>query len=778
MAGSNPDSVVTFVRWVIRRRWFVVFAAVMLTAVCAAGIGRLTFSNNYRVFFSDENPQLRAFEALERIYTKNDSVLFVLQPADRDVFTPQMLAIIHELTEKSWQIPHSTRVDSITNFQHTRAEDDDLVVADLVVEPQSLTAEETRRIREIALAEPLLRDRLISADGATTGVNVRIHPPGVSRAEIPATVAHARALAAELRTAHPELRVEITGTTFLSNAFAEAPEADIRFLVPLMYAILFVVMLWLLRSFGGALATFGVVMLSAIAAVGLAGWAGLQLNGVSASAPTIILTLAIADSVHILVTMFGGMLDGRDKQTALVESMRVNAQPVFLTSLTTVIGFLSLNFSDAPPLRDLGNITAIGVTLAWIFSMTFLPAAVAILPMRPQHARLMSLRVIEGIAEFVIRRRRGLLIGMSMVVLLLGVSTIRFEINDRPVEYFTEKVDFRRATDFAIANLSGFYGMNFSLPAAESGGISDPEYLRVVDEFVTWMRARPDVAHVATLTDTMKRLNKNMHGDDPAYYRLPDDRELAAQYLLLYEMSLPFGLDLNDQIDIDKSATRVTVTNADIDFRQLKIFKGEAEAWLRENGMPSMHGAEGSAPAVMFAYIGERNIQAMVRGTAVAFALISLVLVIFLRSMRIGAISLIPNVVPLVMAFGIWALLWGTVDFAVSVVAGVSIGIIVDDTVHFLSKYLRARREHGLASADAVRYAFRTVGNALWANSLILVCGFAALAFSQFWPNATMGLLTAIAIAAAVVADFLLLPPLLMWLDGDQPLTSAASEDR
>ena len=770
MATRKNNMVVAFTTAVIRWRWLVVVASLAVTVACLSGVGRLSFSNNYRVFFSDQNPQLRAFEALERIYTKNDSILFVLQPKDRDVFTPETLKLVASLTEEAWQIPFSTRVDSLTNFQHTRADDDELIVEDLVpdTDPGALTAGEIARIRDAALAEPLLRGLLVAADAATTGVNVRIHPPGRSRAEITEAVAHAREIMRELRAAHPDVRIELTGTTMLSNAFAEAPEADVQSLLPLMYGVLLAMMLYLLRSVAGTLATFSVIALSALSAMGLAGWFGTELNGVSVSAPTIILTLAIADSVHILVTMFGEMLRGSEKREALIESMRVNAQPVFLTSLTTVIGFLSLNFSDAPPLRDLGNITAIGVALAWLYSVTFLPALVAILPLRPQRARVMSTSAMERLAEFVIRHRRPLLIGMSSVVAVLGAGMLRFEINDRPAEYFDERIEFRRATDFAIANLSGFYGMNFSLDSGESGGISEPRYLKTVAAFVDWMRARPDVAHVTSLTDTMKRLNKSMHGDDPAFYRLPEDRDLAAQYLLLYEMSVPFGLDLNDQINVDKSATRLTVTNADIDFRRLKQFKIEAEEWLEQNGLPAMRDAEGSSPAVMFAFIGQRNIEAMVRGTAVAFALISLVLVISLRSLRIGVLSIVPNVVPIAMAFGIWALLFRQADFAISIVAGVSIGIIVDDTIHFLAKYLRGRREHGLSSADAVRFAFRTVGNALWANSLILVFGFSALAWSSFWPNATMGLLTAIAIAAALVADFFLLPPLLMWLDGDE----------
>lgn len=768
MSADREDRLVRYTRWLARWRWAVVVVTVAVTAWLAAGVRQLTFDNNYRVFFSPENPQLRAFEELERIYTKNDSIFFIVQPQDRQIFTPRVLRAIKELTDKAWQIPYSTRVDSLTNFQHTRADGDDIEVSDLVPEVDGISAERIAEIRDIAVNDPVLRNRLIDPAGTTTGVAVRIVPPGRSRGEIPAAAAHARKLAAETRQAYPELRVELSGTTMLSNAFAEAPQEDVRFLIPLMYTILTASMLLFLRSISGAVATLLVVALSAAGAMGIAGRMGIALNAVSVSAPTIILTLAIADSVHILLTMVDLMQrEGKPKVEALAESLRINAQAVFLTSLTTVIGFLSLNSSDAPPMRDLGNITAVGVALAWVYSMVFLPALIAILPVR---ARALSLNVglpMDRLADFVIARRRPLLRLMSVVSVVLTLCLLRFEINDKPVEYFHKDNAFRQATEFMMQNLMGFYGLNMSLESGEPGGINDPKYLRTVGELVDWLRSRPDVSHVDTITDTMKRLNMNMHGDDPAYYRLPEDRELAAQYLLLYEMSLPYGLDLNDRIDVDKSATRISVTNTDVDFRHLKGFKVEVERWIDVHGLPAMRDGEGASPAVMFAYIAERNIRAMTLGSSVAFGLIALTLMIALRSFKMGVISLVPNLVPIGMAFGIWALLWGTVDFAVSVVAGVSIGIIVDDTIHFLSKYVRARREKGLSAEDSVRYAFHTVGNALWANSVILVLGFSALALSAFWPNATLGLLTAIAIVAALAADFLLLPPLLLLVDRD-----------
>jgi len=271
---------------------------------------------------------------------------------------------------------------------------------------------------------------------------------------------------------------------------------------------------------------------------------------------------------------------------------------------------------------------------------------------------------------------------------------------------------------------------------------------------------------VQSLTDVLRRLNMNMHGDDETWYRLPEARDLAAQYLLLFEMSLPYGLDLNNQINVDKSSLRMIATLENITTSEVRRLKDGAEGWLAAN-MPAS-ATEATGPYVMFAYISERNIRSMLTGTGLALVLISLSLIVALRSFRIGALSIIPNVVPAIMAFGLWGLLVGEIGLASSVIAATSLGIIVDDSVHFLSKYLRARREQGASPEDAVRYAFATVGRALWVTSAVLIAGFGTLALSAFEVNESLGLLTALAILAALVADFLLLPPLLLAIDKEK----------
>ncbi len=762
----------SYAEWLLRWRYLILVATIITVAAAAGGLRLITFKTDYRVFFSADNPQLLAFEELQNTYTKTDNVMFVLAPRDGQVFSRETLASVARLTEASWQIPWSLRVDSLTNYQHTSAEGDDLVVADLAADPQQLDADDLQAIRTIALNEPLLVHRLISENGQVTAVNVTIQLPDKgSGEEVPEITAFARNLVKEVEAGNPNLDVYLTGMVIMNNSFPEVIIHDQQTLIPMMFGVVLLTLVLLLRSFSALLATFLVIVFSIVTAMGLAGWMGMALTPPSASAPTIILTLAVADCVHILVTLLHGMRQGLGKTAAIVDSLRINMQPVFLTSLTTIIGFLSMNFSDAPPFRDLGNIVATGVALAFIYSVTFLPALVSLLPLRVKPGAERNTQFVDRFADFIVRYRNPLFWGMGILVLALVSFLPRNELNDEFIKYFDKSVDFRTATEFATENITGIYTIEYSLSEGESGGINEPAFLRDVERFAQWLREQPHVLHVNSLTDIMKRLNRNMHGDDPAYYRLPEERELAAQYLLLYEMSLPYGLDLNNQIDISKSATRLTVSLESVSSNELLSIEARAQQWLHENA-PYMKSG-GASPSVMFAYIGQRNIRSMLTGTSVALVLISLVLIFALRSVKIGLISLIPNLAPAAMAFGLWGLLYGQVGLGLSVVMGLTLGIVVDDTVHFLSKYLRARREQGLNAEDAVRYAFHTVGIALVVTSLVLIAGFLVLTQSAFKLNAEMGLLTAITIALALLADFIFLPPLLMKAD-KQPVKPVA----
>ncbi len=749
---------------VIRFRWLILIGSIVLAMAAGSGGRFLGFSTDYRVFFGKDNPQLQAFENLQNTYTKNDNVLLALAPSDSKVFTRETLAVIEQLTQDAWQIPYSLRVDSISNFQHTWADEDELIVEDLVKNAATLSEADLARIQDVALSEPLLMNRLISPEGHVTGINVTINLPGKSMNEVPEVVAFVREMAMDLEAAHPDIKVHLSGMIMMNNSFSEASQDDMSSLLPIMYLVLMLTMGLMLRSVSATIAAVLVIGLSAFTALGLAGWAGLLFTPPSASAPTIILTLAVADSVHILITMLQEMRRGKTKNDAIIESLRINMQPVFLTSLTTAIGFLSMNTSDAPPFHDLGNMVATGVVAAFFYSILFLPALMSILPVWVKAHADTKLHFMDGFGDFVVARRKPLLLGMLSLTILFVFSVPLNRLNDQFVNYFDERYAFRTDTDFIVENLTGIYLIEYSLESGETGGVSNPEYLEKLEAFSNWYKSQPRVLHVNSLTDIMKRLNKNMHGDDPAYYKIPDDRELSAQYLLLYELSLPYGLDLNNQINIKKSATRFTVTMESVSTNEMLAMEETAQDWLKANGLPSMQ-VPGASATIMFSHISERNIKSMLGGTSIALVLISGILIFSFRNVKIGLLSLVPNLVPAGMAFGLWGLMVGEIGVGTSIVAGMSLGIVVDDTIHFLSKYLRAKREKNADSHEAVRYAFHNVGTALWVTSFVLTAGFLVLTFSGFALNSQMGLLTAITIVFALLADFLLLPPLLMWIE-------------
>lgn len=760
-----------------RWRWWVLTATCLLVAALASGVRLLHFTTDYRVFFSQDDPLLKVLDALHRTYTKDDTVLFVLTPKDGKVFTPSTLASVAWLTSQAWHLPYAQRVDSLQNFQYTHAEGDELIVEDLYRDPEHLSEAELSRLEQIALDEPLLRSRLISPKADVTGVSVSVRLPGMDEErEVPEVVAYAKRLAVALQARDPNLEVRLTGGILMSNAFPEASQHDLKTLMPAMIGLVFLVLYLLLRSALATLWAFLTIMFAIASTMGLAGWLGFTISPPSAAAPNIILTVAVADCVHVLVSFLIALKAfwlspqgwAKVQFGATLRSLRLNLVPVFLTSLTTALGFLSMNFSDSPPFRDLGNITALGVGFALLYTLTFLPALMLAVPIRPLRASAQGRTGMQTLGAWVIARRRGLLVATTGLALGLGVWMPANELNDDLIKYFSTATPFRQDTEYATEHLTGMYVMDYSLPASGPGGITEPAYLRALAAFADWYRQQPEVIHVYSLPDLFKRLNRNLHGDDPAWYKIPESRELAAQYLLLYELSLPEGLELTDRINVDKSASRFTATLKNLSSKEMLDLEQRARAWLAHHAPPYMH-APATGPNLIFAHIGQRNIHSMILGTLVAFAVIALTLVVALRSVGLGLLSLIPNLVPALMAFGLWGIVHGQVNLGLAVVAGMTLGIVVDDTVHFMSKWLHARRTEGCDAVAAVRYAFAQVGGAMVITSLVLMAGFGVLTLSDFTINAQMGLLTAITIGFALLADMLMLPPLLLVWAAWQP---------
>ncbi|WP_264405045.1 efflux RND transporter permease subunit [Vibrio owensii] len=743
---------------------WVLLATVLLVVIATIGGKNLYFRGDYNIFFDGTNKQLLAFDEIQTTFAKTDNLAIVVAPASNDVFTPEILQLIQSLTVDSWQVPYSSRVDSIANYQHTEAFEDDLLVEDLLYEDYELTPERIAKVKSIALSEPVLKSALISEKGDVTVVNITVQLPEIDKtAEVQEVMSHISAMLERYQQNYPDVEFHKAGIIAMNYAFMTAAQEDSSTLVPTMLLVILVFLTIMLRSFLSVVATLIVIIGSVMATMGLSGWAGMFLSTATVNVPTLVMTLAVADCVHVITTMRHSMQNGFSKAHSIERSISLNFMPILITSVTTAIGFLMMNMSDSPVLRDFGNLSALGVMIACFLSVTLLPALLKLLPINVKQTPSNGKSdFMDKLGDFVVTHRKALL-PASVLVIAVSASLIPLNrVNDESVKYFDNRSDFRQAADFMEARISGMTNISIAIKTNESQGIADPVFLNAIGGFTDWLRVQPETDHVATLADVYKRLNKNMHGDDESYYALPQNRELAAQYLLLYEMSLPYGLDLNNQINVDKSSIKMVLTVDNLGSVELVDLENRIYAWFADNA--PQYEVVASSPSLMFAHIGETNMASMLSTLPITLVLISALLIFALRSLKLGLISLVPNIAPAVIGFGLWALISGEINLGLSVVVTLTLGIVVDDAVHFLSKYQRARKE-GQTAEQAVRYAFHTVGRALWITTVVLVAGFSVLAMSSFRLNADMGQLSAIVIFIALVVDFLFLPTLLMLFD-------------
>jgi hypothetical protein len=751
-----------FIALVVRYALPVAAINVLLVLAVGFGAGQLAISSGIRVLFSPDDPNLLAEIHIEQTYGKEDNILLVIDAGEGDMFTPAHLQMVAGITAQAWQIPNSRRVDSISNFLYTAVDGDDITIGPLVEDAAALSPQDLDRVRRIALSEQVLLGRLISANGKVTAVNVSLNAKKEGQAEaLAASVNAARAIQQDAQATNPGIRIYLAGLALTEQTLAEVTASDGAGLMPMVFLMVLVALALLLRSLLAALCTVITIVLSVMVGMGFAGWAGMAINSVNVSAPTIIMTLAVADCIHLLSTFLGHLRKGASRRDAVTLSYQETLYPVILTSVTTAIGFASMMFSDSPPFQELGAISTVGVVGALWVSMTILPALMLVLPFRGGDKMSFELPMLP-LAECVIRRQTPI-VWISLILILSAISFIpRLELNDDPAGYFSKAIPLTTAIEVVEDKLSGTQNVHYSLDSGQPDGVADPQFLREVSAFVDWLRAQPEVTNVESFIDTLYRLNQVMHGDDPAWYRLPGERELAAQYLLLYEISVPYGQDVTHQVSADKSTLKVTAVLKNQKSRVLE-FEQRSRQWLQDNAPDLV--TRGAGHAVSFASIGLRNINNMLYGSLFAIVLVSTCLLVAFRSVRFGMLSFIPNLFPALVSLGIWSALVHEVNMAASVVFSMSLGIVVDDTTHFLVKYREARVQRRLSAMDSVRDAFARVGSALVSTSVVLAAGFLVLIWSDFSVNSTAGALMSLTIVVALLLDLLFLPALILKLD-------------
>ena len=753
-----------FVDVILHRRWWIIGFSLLLTLAFGAGMTKLRFSDDARDFFAPEDPLRQALELVHSAYSNDRTALVAFAPVSGNVFEVSTLSAMQDFTRKAWRLPHVRRVDSLTNFQHVESRPGEILVHDLVRNVQNLTAAQWLELRSVALAEPLLLKRLVSPSGHVAAVAIGVAIPGRSADEKAETVKALRGLVEQTRLDHPQLKIYTAGELLLDHTYAELAQKDVVTLVPLMYAFIFGTMMLLLRSLNGVVATLVVLTFGLVTSLGAAGLLGIKLTVVSVTAPTILMTITVANCMHMVLSVVQKMGRGESQRDAVKHATLANLPLILVACGTDVLGFFTMCLSDVVPFVDFGIVLGLGSLSVLLFSATLLPALLVVLPLKGRPGLASQGEWLGNMAAKLAQHRRWIFAAALLVNGAALWSLMQNRLEDNFVNYVSKDVEFRRDADFISGQLTGVHEVVYSLPASGPGEVGHPEYLNHLARLSEWLRLQPEVFNVTSLSDVVKRIHRTMSENDPAAYTIPQQPNAAAQMLQLFELSLPPGLELNDQIRIDRSASKLSVIVREMPSTELLAFERKVQAWMAAE-LPAYMRAKGTGLSLMFSNLSERNVASTVQGYLLQILLISLVIGVVLRSIRLGLISMLPNVIPSLIAFGVWGGMVGHVGLSVAVVAVLTYGIIVDDTIHSIFKYHHARKSLKCNAPEAIRYAYSTSGLSVLLTGLMLVAGFLALTLSNFDINADLGLMSALTIGVAAVVDLLLLPPLLMAFD-------------
>lgn len=752
-----------YVEFLEKFRWFIAIGIPIIVFALAFNLKNLQMDGSYRIWFAEDSKTLTDYDNFRSTFGNDDALVITFQDKD-GIFNKKALQSVENITKALWKMKYIARVDSITNYQYVHSnpnEPDDIVVEDFIKNIDKATPEYLANRKEIAINDPLVVDGFISTDGTTTMISARLTPKvnDDSDKSIEIMKLIEKILAPEIeRTGY---KYWLNGGPPLNHAFVTIGMADMIF-IPIILIASIILLLLLFRRVSGALIPIGVVTFTFLTVLAIQVLLGYKLNNFTINLPLFIVAIGIADAVHVYSIWILHRQEGDENFIAVENSLRKNFLPIFLTSLTTTIGFATLTISEVIPVLTLGIATASGAILAFIISVIWMPSVLLILKKEFKSEIIEKIKEKKplGYGKFIVKHDKQIAIITTVIFSLLAIGLTKVKIDSNTIRYFDESVEIRKSTEFTSDNLTGPMAYEIVVDSKEEGGIKDPTFLKTVELFYKdFQKTYPDVRHLNSLLDTIKRFNKVVNNSE----EIPDNRNLIAQYLLLYSLSLPQGMEINDKMDIKEQRLRVTARVNIVDTsKDLEMIDYVSEWW---NQTPYSASVQGQT--AMFAHMQKDVTNTLVYSLSIAILLVSLVMLLIFKRFKILWVFVLPNILPVILVIGLMGWIGITIDIGVAIAGAIIIGVAVDDTIHFLVKYFDARKR-GLSMEETFDEVLRYAGKAILFTTIILSIAFSLFAFSTFTPNQNFGVVTAFALIIAFVVDLVLLPALLSIADKKQ----------
>lgn len=735
----------------VKYPWVTVAAVLVVIAALGYGAGGLRLNASYDAYFDTNDPLLAVNKDLAVKYASDESVIIILESLKHDMLVPAHYAVIDRIRAAEQALPFIKRVSSIADFVNFYPEIDAVQIEGHDSENKETTSPKPAFLhpnRDRLLSDQYVRRLLLSEDGRFALIEITFSLPGDGNADVLLNaMAQLRAFVKkEISLAQVPIIAHYTGTLALKEAYALVVRHDLKMFLPALI-LLFLATLWVLfSSFWVAVSILLTALLAVVGAFGVAGWLKFELASIAVYVPVIIASMAIASAVHFTTSYLHSRADGQNPMESVRLALALNLLPLALTSFTTILGFLGLAFSPSPPVRTVGYIVAFGITLSFLLTIILLPVLLCGMKVN-RGLDLHAVFQIPQLIRFITTNSRSILTLFTLVALLSAVGVFGNEINDNVFEYFPDSHEFRQDTRLIDEEFSGVNTISYSLETGQQYGIFQQMFLERMEAFSLWLHTQPEVNRVVTIAD-LPRIRHVVGVRDPSS---------LMRYRRIAEDNTPAALSLQHHVSEDYSALHAAVYLKNLDARTMIAFDNRVRAWLDRHLTPFSY--QGGAGAnLTFAHLGQRNAASMVYSLGISLVAIALIAGLILRSAKAAWIGVVCNVVPVLAAYALWALVDGHIALGGAVVLGMILGVIVDDTIYLLARYRRLSQ----AQSDMVIPAMLDqVGPALIITTMTLSIGLMIGLLSDFAPILAMSSLSVSIILIALAADLLVLPALL-----------------
>ncbi len=738
--------------------------ATLATALLATGILRTSFDTSLSALLSESDPYVDELDRLAEDFPSESEVVFAFVAAEgSSVFSASVLAAIADLKTRFTEIPGARRMRTI--LEYTSPESQRRLFSEAL---EDYSLEDLQRIQATAVADPFLTSNLLSSNGMLTFANVLMQEDADNSSVRLALADAISELRDSLRQDHGQVTIYTSSDVLLEQASQRDMVADLTTLLPIVILMCVLVICYCFKSITLGACILTHVGYTIVATVGLLGFFGFSFNNISVTAPLVVVIIAVANSVHIISIYKQALHKSMSRVDAMTHSMAYNFQPISLAALTTAIGFTSLNLCSSPAVQDFGRIVAVGIVLAYLLTLAMLPALLIWFSRDSAEESGVPFlqQSLASVIAFTERRDRPIF----WFCTALGLATlIMLPLNETDfdrLDYLASDPDIRGYFDVIGEHLERGPSLTYGIDTGIEDAAIDPEFLQRVDTFIDWLDAQPAVESIISLTEILKTINQIVNENDNTHFTLPEEGGTVGNYLNAYRTVESNYLPLASFLSADNSHLTVFINGAPMTNQEIIDLDEQISAQFQQI-FPTAQLVHGSG-ILLFARMDELVTVELLQGYTLSLILITLCLIVGFRSTYFGLLSVLPNLLPATVVFGIWALLVGQLDPFVMMLFSISIGLVVDDTVHILSHYLEGRRA-GADKPEAIAHSIRVAGPALSITTMVLAFGTTVLIFANtLYFQQSAKLLVPIVILALVL-DLVYLPTILKRFDNRFP---------